>query len=104
MRPRSNMVRIWLAGVTTSFIMSGAARAQSDYPFRDPRLPDDQRIADLLGGLYPSEKVDLMSNHPKIAPLGIVFSGQVRVLAGNSSDSLSVQATGTITSSGEFEP
>ena len=59
-----------------------AATAQPDYPFRDPQLPDDQRIADLLGRLTLSEKVDLMSNHPKIPRLGIVFSGQVEGLHG----------------------
>ncbi len=53
-----------------------------DYPFRDPQLPDDQRIADLLGRLTLSEKVDLMSNHPRIPRLGVVFSGQVEGLHG----------------------
>ena len=57
------------------------ARAQ-DYPFRDPRLSDDERITDLLGRLTLSEKVDLMSNHPKIPRLGVVFSGQVEGLHG----------------------
>jgi len=56
--------------------------AQPDYPFRDPKLPDDQRIADLLGRLNLSEKVDLMSNHPRIPRLGVVFSGQVEGLHG----------------------
>jgi hypothetical protein len=35
-------------------IAAGVARvapAQADFPFRDPRLGDDQRIADLLGRL-----------------------------------------------------
>ena len=42
----------------------------------------DQRIADLLGRLTLAEKVDLMSNHPKIPRLGVVFSGQVEGLHG----------------------
>ena len=45
------------------------AFAQADYPFRDPKLSDDQRIADLLGRLTLDEKVNLMSNHPKIPRL-----------------------------------
>ena len=58
------------------------AYAQADYPFRDPKLSDDQRIADLLGRLTLAEKVDLMSNHPKFSRLGVVFSGQVEGLHG----------------------
>jgi beta-glucosidase len=58
------------------------APAQPGYPFRDPNLPDDQRIADLLGRLTLDEKVLLMSDHPKIPRLGIVFSGQVEGLHG----------------------
>jgi len=62
----------------------GAARFGSgqDDPFRDPKLGDDQRIADLLGRLTIAEKIDLMSDHPKIPRLGIVFSGQVEGLHG----------------------
>jgi beta-glucosidase len=61
---------------------AGVAQAQADYPFRDPRLGDDQRIADLLGRLTLEEKILLMSDHPKIPRLGIVFSGQVEGLHG----------------------
>jgi beta-glucosidase len=56
--------------------------AQPDYPFRDPKLPDDQRIADLLGRLTLDEKVNLMSDHPRIPRLSLVFSGQVEGLHG----------------------
>ncbi len=62
--------------------MTGLAAAQADYPFRDPKLSDDQRIADLLGRLTLDEKIDLMSDHPKIQRLGLVFSGQVEGLHG----------------------
>src|SRR3954447_18090071 len=65
-----------------SFATANRASAQADYPFRDPKLSDDQRIADLLGRLTLDEKVDLMSNHPKIPRLGVVFSGQVEGLHG----------------------
>jgi beta-glucosidase len=58
------------------------AFAQADYPFRDTKLSDDQRIADLLGRLTLDEKVDLMSNHPQFKRLNLVFSGQVEGLHG----------------------
>ena len=51
-------------------MVSAVALAQADFPFRDPKLGDDQRIADLLGRLTLDEKVNLMSDHPKIPRLG----------------------------------
>jgi beta-glucosidase len=74
-----------LAGAMVLAMMGGAAtiaRAQSDYPFRNISLSDDARIQDLLGRLTLDEKVSLMSDHPKIERLGIVFSGQVEGLHG----------------------
>jgi beta-glucosidase len=53
-----------------------------DYPFRNPSLSDDQRITDLLGRLTLEEKILLMSDHPRIPRLGLVFSGQVEGLHG----------------------
>ena len=58
------------------------ARAQADYPFRDTSLSDTARIENLLKRLTLDEKVLLMSDHPKIPRLGIVFSGQVEGLHG----------------------
>jgi len=66
-----------LAGMDTS-----SAVAQADYPFRDTSLSDSARIDDLLKRLTLDEKVLLMSDHPKISRLGIVFSGQVEGLHG----------------------
>src|ERR1700733_9574253 len=56
--------------------------AQADFPFRDTKLGDDQRIADLLSRLTLEEKINLMSDHPKIPRLSLVFSGQVEGLHG----------------------
>ncbi|MGB6974028.1 MAG: glycoside hydrolase family 3 C-terminal domain-containing protein [Terracidiphilus sp.] len=84
-------LRVWtgLAGllaVVFALGLAGAARAQqsatTDYPFRNPKLSDDARIDDLLSRLTLQEKIYLMSNHPKIPRLGIVFSGQVEGLHG----------------------
>jgi beta-glucosidase len=63
-------------------MVARATQAQPDYPFRDPHLSDDQRIADLLGRLTLEEKVNLMSDHPKFPRLGLIFSGQVEGLHG----------------------
>jgi beta-glucosidase len=72
----------WLVSLGFVAGMALAASAQADYPFRDTRLNDDQRIADLLGRLTLDEKVQLMSDHPKYPRLGLVFSGQVEGLHG----------------------
>ena len=58
------------------------ASAQSDYPFRDPKLSDDARIADLLGRLTLQEKVDLMAGHPKVQRLHLVLSDEAEGLHG----------------------
>ena len=65
-------------------LVSGAASvcAQGDYPFRNPALGEDQRIADLLHRMTVEEKIVLMSDHPSFARLGLVFSGQVEGLHG----------------------
>jgi beta-glucosidase len=78
-------VQVCVFGVVGMVLAAGAARkvaAQADYPFRDTSLSDQARIDDLLRRLTLDEKVLLMSDHPKIPRLGIVFSGQVEGLHG----------------------
>ncbi len=78
-------LRLWTGMVAGLLVMAGLARAasaQADYPFRNPALGDDQRIADLLSRLTLEEKILLMSDHPRIPRLGIAFSGQVEGLHG----------------------
>ena len=82
MRLRFGAAAGWVAGLVMVAGLARVACAQADFPFRDPKLPDEQRIADLLGRLTLDEKVDLMSNHPKFPRLGLVFSGQVEGLHG----------------------
>jgi beta-glucosidase len=72
----------WATALLVAAGLAGMAAAQTDYPFRDTKLSDDQRIADLLGRLTIEEKIDLMSDHPKFPRLGLVFSGQVEGLHG----------------------
>jgi beta-glucosidase len=62
--------------------MTYQAFGQGDYPFRNPKLSDDERIADLLSRFTLQEKIDLMSDHPSFPRLGLVFSGQVEGLHG----------------------
>ena len=63
-------------------LMACRASGQADYPFRNPKLSDDERIADLLSRLTLQEKIDLMSDHPSFPRLGLIFSGQVEGLHG----------------------
>jgi len=58
------------------------AGAQTDYPFRNPALSDDERIADLLKRLTLQEKVELMDGHPKIPRLKLVLSDEPEGLHG----------------------
>jgi beta-glucosidase len=58
------------------------AYGQAEYPFRDSKLPPEQRITDLLSRLTLEEKVTLMSGSPKIPRLGLAFTGQVEGLHG----------------------
>jgi len=79
------LIGLFAGGLAGLALVTGLARGavgQTDYPFRNPRLADDQRIADLLGRLTLEEKILLMSDHPKIPRLGLVFSGQVEGLHG----------------------
>ena len=62
--------------------LAPVARSQTDYPFRNPNLPLEERVTDLLGRLTLDEKVVLMSGSPKIPRLGLAFSGQVEGLHG----------------------
>ena len=71
-----------LVGLILVAGLARAASAQADYPFRDIRLTDDQRINDLLGRLTLDEKIQLMSSNPKYPRLGLAFSGQVEGLHG----------------------
>lgn len=75
-------VSVWMAGLVLAAGLIRMASAQVDYPFRNPKLSEDERIADLLGRMTLQEKVELMSDHPKFPRLGLVFSGQVEGLHG----------------------
>ena len=63
-------------------LLAGSVVHAESYPFRDPSLPVEKRIDDLLGRLTLDEKIDLMSGAPKIPRLEIAFTGQVEGLHG----------------------
>ena len=63
-------------------LTSSAILAQENLPFRDTKLPAEQRITDLLSRFTLDEKITLMSGAPKIPRLGIAFTGQVEGLHG----------------------
>jgi len=62
----------------------GAALAEPSYPFRDPRLPLETRVADLVGRLTLDEKVSLLHQYqPAIPRLGIgLFKAGTEALHG----------------------
>ena len=74
--------KVKLAAMIVAASVAPGLLAQAAFPFRDTKLSDDQRIADLLSRLTLEEKINLMSDHPKIPRLGVVFSGQVEGLHG----------------------
>ncbi len=76
---RRKPIVFFLLVITFVVVKTGA---QADYPFRDPKVGDDARIADLLGRLTLQEKVDLMDGHPKIPRLHLVFSDEAEGLHG----------------------
>lgn len=69
--------------VLSSFLLIALnAAAQADYPFRDTKLSDDARIADLLGRLTLPEKVNLMGGHPLVPRLHLSLSDESEGLHG----------------------
>ena len=56
----------------TLLLTASCSEKQQDYPFRNPDLPLEERIDDLLSRLTPEEKIGQMMNvTPAIERLGI---------------------------------
>ena len=59
--------------VITLLISTSCGKQQQDLPFRNPELPLEERIDDLLSRLTPEEKVgQMMNSSPAIERLGIL--------------------------------
>ena len=71
---------LFFISVFTFLALKGSA--QADDPFRDPKLSDDARIADLLQRLTLDEKVELMDGHAKVPRLHLVLSDEAEGLHG----------------------
>jgi beta-glucosidase len=56
-----SLPRIFLMPVAVSALMLPAVVAADDFPFRDPDLPMERRIDDLIGRLTLEEKIDCMA-------------------------------------------
>lgn len=77
----------FICGVSALLVLGYAAiasqaPAQQDYPFRNPDLPIEQRVDNILSLLTLDEKVECLGTHPDVPRLGIKGSGHVEGLHG----------------------
>lgn len=65
-----NGIGIRAIALATALLASASALAQSE-PFRNPQLPVDQRVADLVSRMTVDEKIDALSTNSGVARLGV---------------------------------
>lgn len=66
------MRQLTLGALVVLLSAVSCSKKQYDYPFRNPDLPTDERVENLLSLLTPEEKISQMMNHtPAIERLGI---------------------------------
>ncbi|MFF5264999.1 glycoside hydrolase family 3 C-terminal domain-containing protein [Actinomadura viridis] len=78
-RPHGRFRRPLIPALAAAALVAGlvgtaapAAAARADHPFRNPRLPVEARVADLLGRLTLDERISLLHQYqPAIPRLGI---------------------------------
>ncbi|MGC2617548.1 MAG: hypothetical protein WA414_00820, partial [Acidobacteriaceae bacterium] len=63
-------LKIFLLGVVVCGVTAGAQTYQ--YPFRNPHLPTEERITDLLSRMTIDEKIDALGTDPNVPRLGVV--------------------------------
>ena len=70
--------------ILSALLFSGspAAAFQTQYPFQDPNLPLEQRIANIISLLTLEEKIACLGTNPSVPRLGIKASGQVEGIHG----------------------
>jgi beta-glucosidase len=71
-KPRPRLALLPAAALVAALGLAGPAKAQSAYPFQNPRLPLNGRVDDLLKRLTLDEKVSLLHQYePAIPRLGV---------------------------------
>ncbi|MBM2620239.1 glycoside hydrolase family 3 C-terminal domain-containing protein [Actinoplanes sp. LDG1-06] len=71
---RRRFLAVLAAGLLAAPVVPGAARAEPSYPFRDPALPLQARVDDLVGRLTLDEKVAMLHQfQPAVPRLGVGF-------------------------------
>jgi beta-glucosidase len=71
-----------LASVFLSALGTLPGRAQTQYPFQNPDLPEEQRVANILSLMTVPEKVNFLTQRPGLPRLGIPTVGWVEGLHG----------------------
>src|SRR5512139_4191820 len=75
------MHRLIIATLLLAAVILAPARLSSqgaaDYPFRNPNLPDEERITDLISRLTLAEKIDCMGFRASVPRLGVVGSPHI---------------------------
>ncbi|MDR3750042.1 MAG: glycoside hydrolase family 3 C-terminal domain-containing protein [Terracidiphilus sp.] len=78
------MKRIFLIAALLLCVVRGpSASAQAQYPFRNPALPVEQRIDNVLSLLTLQEKIDLLGKSINVPRLGIHAQGAVATVPGS---------------------
>ncbi|MBL7262174.1 glycoside hydrolase family 3 protein [Paractinoplanes lichenicola] len=71
---RRRFLAVLAAGLLAAPVVPGAAHAEPSYPFRDPALPLQARVDDLVGRLTLDEKVAMLHQYqPAVPRLGVGF-------------------------------
>ena len=67
-----------VAGLVIALLLpSGAVHAEADFPFRDPSLPDEVRIDDLVSRMTRDEKIAAMAGSAAVPRLGVAGSRHI---------------------------
>jgi len=75
-------LKFLLLSVVVWGVSAGAQTYQ--YPFRNPNLPTEQRISDLLSRMTLDEKIDALGTDPDVPRLGVVGTPHIEGLHGAS--------------------
>ncbi|MGK5685620.1 glycoside hydrolase family 3 C-terminal domain-containing protein [Actinoplanes sp. URMC 104] len=71
---RRRFLAVLAAGLLAAPVVPAAAHAEQSYPFRDPSLPLQTRVDDLVGRLTLDEKVAMLHQYqPAVPRLGVGF-------------------------------